>query len=490
LTNFRNNSLRLAFGVCALVALVPEHGRAGQSVSNNPPLQLQQSLDAAIAQPALEHATWGIVVRSLVNGETLYSLNPHRLLMPASNMKIVTLAAAAERLGWNFSYETRLVAVGTIDRGVLTGDLVVVGGGDPNLDDWDGNAPRLFASWAKTLKASGISIVNGRIVGDDNFIEDNWLGFGWQWDDLDQGFASGIAALIFNENTVKVTIAPGPEESAPARVTLGSESSGLTIRNSTRTSASSVPSSLETRRLAGSRVLEVRGTLPLGGGARTINAAVFNPTLYYVSALRAALIANGIEVRGEAVDIDDTSPLPVDSGRLILSYYSPALPVLATTMMKLSQNLFAESLMYSTGADAARTIFEGWGIPKEELLIADGSGLSRYNLVTPEAMATILTHVARSDRLREGFLASLPIAGRDGSLENRMKGTPAEGNARAKTGSFTNARALSGYVRSADGELLAFTIIANNYNVPAALIDQTTDSIVVRLAQFKRSESR
>lgn len=473
-------------GACAVLALASPLAQAVGQPSPPSVLHLQQDIETTLAQPVLERATWGVVVRSLSTGETLYSLNPHRLLMPASNMKVVTLAAAADRLGWNFSFETRLVAVGTIERGVLSGDLVVVGTGDPNLDDWDGQATRLFASWAKTLKASGISTINGRIVGDDNAIDDNWLGNGWQWDDLDQSFAAGIAALTFNENTVKLTIAPGPEESAPARVSLGSETSGLTIRTSARTSAPSVASSIETRRLAGSRELEVRGTIPLGAPPRSINVAVFNPTIYYVSALRAALVANGIDVRGDAADIDDISMPPVDSGRLILSYYSPALPVLGKTMMKLSQNLFAESFMYATGVEAARGVFEGWGIPREEILIADGSGLSRYNLVTAEALATILTRVFGDERLREPFLASLPIAGRDGSLDNRMKGTPAEGNARAKTGSFTNARALSGYVRSAEGEPLAFSIIANNYNAPARLVDQATDSIVVRLAQFKR----
>ena len=476
-------------GACAVLALQPQLGHAVSQPAAQSVVQLQQDIDSTLAQPVLERATWGIVVRSLASGETLYSLNPHRLLTPASNMKIVTLAAAADRLGWNFSFETRLVAVGTIERGVLSGDLVVVGTGDPSLDDWAADATNLFASWANRLKASGITTITGRIVGDDNAIDDNWLGSGWQWDDLDQSFAAGIAALTFNENTVKLTIAPGVEESAPARVSLGSETSGLTLRTTARTSAASVPASLETRRLAGTRVLEVRGTIPLGAPPRSINVAVFNPTMYYVSALRAVLVANGIEVRGEAADIDDIDDMSmaaVDSGRLILSYYSPALPSLGKTMMKLSQNLFAESFLYATGVEAARRVFEGWGIPREEIVIADGSGLSRYNLVTAEALATILTRVAGDERLREPFLASLPIAGRDGSLDNRMKGTPAEGNARAKTGSFTNARALSGYVRTASGEPLVFSIIANNYNTTARLIDQATDSIVVRLAQFKR----
>lgn len=477
------------FGPNRLVpALIAAEGPAAQTVAASGALQeLQQRIDATLAEPGLDRTSWGIVVRSLARGDTLYALNPHRLLMPASNMKIVTLAAAAERLGWNFSFETRLVAAGTVESGVLNGDLIVVGTGDPYLDDWDSDATRLFATWAKALKASGISSVGGRIVGDDNLIEDNWLGLGWQWDDLDRSFAAGIAALQFNENTVKVTIGPGAAESEPARVTLGPGASGLSLRNGVTTSASTVARAVETRRLAGSPTLELRGTVPLGSAPISINAAVYNPTLYFVSALRTALIANGIDVRGEAVDIDDLPTAPsADRGRLIATHYSPPLPALATTMMKLSQNLFAETFMYATGPTQAQQIFEGWGIPSGDLLIADGSGLSRYNLVTPEALVAILARVAADDRLREPFMATLPIAGRDGSLDDRMKGTRAEGNARAKTGSFTNARALSGFVRTAAGEPLVFSILANNYGVPGEAIEQATDAIVVALAELKR----
>ncbi|OFW19935.1 MAG: D-alanyl-D-alanine carboxypeptidase/D-alanyl-D-alanine-endopeptidase [Acidobacteria bacterium RIFCSPLOWO2_02_FULL_65_29] len=450
-------------------------------------LRLQQRIDATLATPALDHATWGIVVRSLATGEALYSLNPRRLLMPASNMKIVTLAAAAERLGWTFSFETRLVAAGVVEAGVLHGDLIVVGGGDPSLDDWDGDAARVFAAWASTIRASGITAIDGRVIGDDSLIDDNWLGSGWQWDDLDRSYAAGIAALQFNENTVKVTIAPGAAEGAPARATLGQPHSGLRLRNLVTTNAPAVAAAIETRRLAGSPLLELRGTVPLDSAPTSFNAAVYNPTLYFVSALRAALIASGIEVRGEAVDIDDlAAPPSSDAGTLLLSHYSPALPALAMTMMRLSQNLFAEAFLHATGTSQARLVLEGWGIPPEDALIADGSGLSRYNVVTPEALVTILTRVAADQRLRQPFVATLPIAGGDGSLEDRMKGTRAEGNARAKTGSFSNARALSGYVQTADGEPIVFSIIANNYGVPSSLVEQATDAIVVQLAQFSR----
>jgi D-alanyl-D-alanine carboxypeptidase/D-alanyl-D-alanine-endopeptidase (penicillin-binding protein 4) len=165
--------------------------------------------------------------------------------------------------------------------------------------------------------------------------------------------------------------------------------------------------------------------------------------------------------------------------------------------MKASQNQYAETFLKTMGAAAgtptaaggrtvAQTILERWGVPAGALIQRDGSGLSRYDYVTPEALVTILTHIDRDERLRGPFEASLPIAGRDGSLSNRMKGTPAEGNARAKTGSMSNVRALSGYVTTADGEPLAFAIIANNFEVPADAITGATDAIVVRLATFRR----
>ena len=136
--------------------------------------------------------------------------------MPASNMKVVTLAAAAERLGWDFAFETRLVADGAIDERFLNGDLIVVGHGDPSLDDWDGAATRLFETWARAIKARGIDTIGGRIIGNDNAFDDALLGSGWAWDDLDRSFATSIGALQFNQNTAQVTIGPGAAEAAPA----------------------------------------------------------------------------------------------------------------------------------------------------------------------------------------------------------------------------------------------------------------------------------
>jgi D-alanyl-D-alanine carboxypeptidase/D-alanyl-D-alanine-endopeptidase (penicillin-binding protein 4) len=229
------------------------------------------------------------------------------------------------------------------------------------------------------------------------------------------------------------------------------------------------------------------------------NVAVDNPTIYLASAIRDGLIAGGIDVHGAAIDIDDLTVVPPRTeGTLLVSHESAPLAVLAETMMKSSQNLYAESLLKALGArssglgsaDAGRTAvqatLQAWSVEPGEVQMADGSGLSRYNLVTANALVTILTRVHEDDRLREAFEHTLPIAGVNGTLEQRMKATAAAGNARAKTGSFTNARAMAGYVTSADGEMLAFSILANNYAVSTELIDRTSDAIINALAQFSR----
>jgi len=460
--------------------------------------RLQRDITAALSAPHLQAGTWGVAVRSLSKRETVFDLNATKLLVPSSNMKIVTLAAAAERLGWDFTYETRLEAAGPIASGVLNGDLVVVGSGDPSIDDWDGIATRLFQEWSDQLKAAGVRTIAGRIVGDDNTFADEGVGSGWAWDDLDRSFATSVGALQFNENTAQITVTPAPQAGAAATITWAPPSAMLVVRGTVATGPRGTFVTLATQRLPGSQALDVRGSVPLGTAPIVRNVSVLNPTAYFVNHLRAALIANGIEVRGAAVDIDDAAAPPLrQSLTPLVSHRSPPLSELATTMMRLSQNLYAETLLKTLGnwvglpttqggIAAVKNVMENWNIPADGLHQIDGSGLSHYNLVTPDTFVRILSHVDAEPRLRDTFRATLPVAGRAGTLENRMRGTPAQGNARAKTGSLTNARSLSGYVTSADGEPLAFSIIANNYGISAETIDKAEDDIVVRLARFTR----
>jgi D-alanyl-D-alanine carboxypeptidase/D-alanyl-D-alanine-endopeptidase (penicillin-binding protein 4) len=452
-----------------------------------------------LAEPTLAQGYWGVLVKSLRTDETLYAVNPGKLMMPASNMKIVTLAAAAEKLGWDYRYETTIAAAGSTDGGgTLQGDLVVSGNGDPSLVAADGMADRVFADWANQLKQRGIRAISGRVIGDDNAFEEETLGLGWMWDDLAGDDGAGVGALQYNENALRVTVSPGPSIGDSAGVSLSVGSSGLTIVNAVTTSAAGAATSIAMRRLPGSMSLALRGSIALGATPSTLAVSVDNPTQFFVSALRAALIANGIDVRGPAVDIDDLGDAPAMRATPIVSYQSAPLSTLAVRLMKISQNQYAETFLKSVAAapgvvptaaagwKAAQAIFARWGVPPGALIQRDGSGLTRYDFVTPDALVIILTHVDRDPRLKGPFEASLPIAGRDGTLSNRMKGTAAEGNARAKTGSMTAVRGTSGYVTTADGEPLVFSILANNYDVPASTITAVEDAIIVRLAQFRR----
>lgn len=458
---------------------------------------LRRDIDALIDAPALAHGYWGILVKSLRAGDTLYERNARRLLMPASNMKIVTLAAAAERLGWNYTYQTALFAAGTTEDGTLRGDLVAVGSGDPSLTTAAGDA--LFAEWADALKRAGVRTVAGRVIGDDNAFEDNGLGFGWSWDDLPDDYAAAVSALQFNDNTVHVAIAPGPSPGDSAAVSVEPAGSGLTIVSAVTTSASGVPIAIRTHRMPGSMRLALTGTIAAGAPPAALAVSVDNPTLFFATALRSALIARGIDVRGTAVDIDDITDAPPRAGPPLATHRSPPLSTLALRLMKDSQNLYAETFLKTLSAHAgavpatedggrrdAAAALQPWGVGADSLIQRDGSGLSRYDYVTAEALVTILAHISGDERLRGPFDASLPIAGRDGSLANRMKRTRAEGNARAKTGSMSNVRGLSGYVTAASGEPLVFSILANNFDVPGPAITATEDAIVVRLAAFER----
>jgi D-alanyl-D-alanine carboxypeptidase/D-alanyl-D-alanine-endopeptidase (penicillin-binding protein 4) len=315
-----------------------------------------------------------------------------------------------------------------------------------------------------------------------------------------RSFSASVSALQFNEGSVQLKIAPGRSIGSKAAITLVPDFSGLTIDNHLATGPSGGAPAVVRRRLPGSSRLEIRGSLPLRTRQFSETASVENPTLYFVTALRRALVAGGIEVHGPAVDIDDLDNPPTHNAAApLITYQSPPLSMLATTMMKLSQNLYAETLLKTIGIDSndhptgtaqaglavIRSVLEGWNIDPSGLIQADGSGLSRYNYITPETMIAILTHIGRDERLKRVFEATLPIAGRDGTLESRMKGTAADGNARIKTGSLTNVRAMAGYVRTADGDTLAFTLIANNFENSSNVISAAFDAIVDLLASFR-----
>ena len=461
---------------------------------------LKSDLASYYQTQAFENAVWGVLVKSLSTGETLYSLNPGTFLMPASNMKVVTMVAAAERLGWDFTFTTRVVATGPVEGGVLKGDLVVVGSGDPSLGGRPTEGPAVVGRWADQIRARGITRVEGRIIGLDNVFDDEGLGQGWSWDYLAYGYATPVSGLDFNENVVRLSFAPGAAAGDPVAVTALPDGSGLTIDAAVRTAAPEGPADVNVARPPNSPTLEVSGSVPAGKTDVTQTVSVTNPTAFMAGAFRLALLGRGIDVTGGAIDADELpSPPDVAGAEALITHTSPPLSEVGKVLLKVSQNLYADTLLKALGRPAdggpataregrrvLREVLQGWGIAPERYLQADGSGLSRYNYLTADVLVTILTRMYSDDRHYVPFITALPVAGVDGTIAGRMKDTRAQGNARAKTGSIANARALSGYVTSADGEPLVFSMIVNNFNVPQSEADAIIDRAVVRLAEFRR----
>jgi serine-type D-Ala-D-Ala carboxypeptidase/endopeptidase (penicillin-binding protein 4) len=469
--------------------------------------QLRRDLDAIFNAEIMSHGQWAVVVRALGSGERLYERNGGKLMMPASNMKIVTMAAAAQSMGWDARFTTVLETPAPIDGGVLRGDLYVRGGGDPTINTRGQRGAALFAEWTSALSAAGIRKIDGRIIGDDNLFDDEGIGAGWAWDYLQYGYAAPVGALQYNEDVADLVVTPGPAAGAPGVVTL-SPGSGLTLSNNTTPAAAGTPETIDYRRLLDRPVLEVFGVVPLpppadpaSGPVRTPGrqVAVVNPTVYFVQSLKNALVAQGIEVMGDAVDIDDlsTPSSPLDRRTLIRSE-SPPLREIGSVMMKVSQNLYADTLLKALGSavngtgavaagrDAVLAALRDWKIDEGSLVMADGSGLSRYNYVTADFITALLERMYLDPRHRDPFMGTLAVAGKEGTVATRLRKTRAEGNARVKTGSISNMRALSGYVQTRDGETLAFSIIANDFIIPAATVNWIADLAVETLANFTR----
>jgi D-alanyl-D-alanine carboxypeptidase/D-alanyl-D-alanine-endopeptidase (penicillin-binding protein 4) len=475
-------------------AAAPGRPSAGISAASLPTLasRLDELFDHA---PSLARAVVGAHVESLQSGQTVYTRRSESLVMPASTMKIVTVAAAADRLGWGYRYRTTLEAAGTVEDGVLHGDLIVTGTGDPSIGSPDAGDAPLFLEWAGALRERGITTVEGRLVGDDDVFDDERLGAGWAWDYLGSGYAAPSGALSYNENVAVIRVSPARTAGQPAMIQATPPGHLLQIVNEVTTSGKGSSPTLVLARLPGSTHLEVRGQVPLGGAASVRTASVDNPTRYFVEALRLALQSRGISVSGGAWDIDDLPSPPAADRRVIAEHESEPLSALAGYAMKVSQNFYGETFFRTLGEapgqpataerarDVIRTTLSDWGIPSDALVMYDGSGLSRYDLIAPAAMVAVLRHVWHDERLRGPFVAALPVAGHDGTLASRMTEAPLDRHVEAKTGTINNVRALAGYLDTRAGDKLTFAIIVNNYTDPAARIDAVVEQALALIAE-------
>ena len=409
---------------------------------DSPRSELRHEIDSLTSQPVFRNAQWGVLIVNPRTGDTLYSKNAGKLFMPASNMKIITSAAALTLLGPEYHYRTTFLTDGEVRDSLLDGSLLVIGRGDPTVSDrMRGTATTVMDALADSLRAHGIRQISGSLARVGNAFPDSIYGYGWEWDDLGEYYGAGVDELIFNEGMAPTKLRPLPD----------------TVRDSL-----------------------------YSGPAK-------DPAKAYLDALRDALVRKSIGLDGGVRDSILPAPFKMDT---LFVLVSPPLRDILPALMKPSQNQIAEILLRTIGlergglgtADSARKIVGqqllAWGVQPDGFVIRDGSGLSDQDLLTPETIVRVLDRIQR-DTAFAAYYNSMPIAGVDGTIDTRMKGTPAEGNVHAKTGTLAKARSLSGYVTTADGERLIFSILANNTTTPSLAVTRVADQIAASLAAYR-----
>jgi len=457
-----------------------------------------RAVDSMVAQPAFRNAHWGIVIVDPQRGDTLYSRNAGKLFMPASNMKLLTGATALAQLGADFRFRTDFASNGSLVNGSLRGDLVVVGRGDPTMSDAAfGDAMKPLRAAADSLWARGVREIAGAVVKGGDAFPDSTLGFGWAWDDLDYDYSAGVDELFFNEGFARVTVHAARTVGGQATVRTAPARTVPQIgRVAVVTGGMMDPEARQPNSIAWET--DIRGARPslnLSGFVKmrdssTVTVAIRNPSQAWLEAFAEALADRGIVVRGNVI----STPAADTAGLThLFTLRSPPLRAILPLLEKPSQNQIAEIFYRTLGLekagagtpDSGRRVVErqlaAWGADTAGHAVRDGSGLSRHDYVTPETVVRVLDAMRRHPDFT-AFYGALPIAGVDGTIGARMKGTPAQGNVHAKTGTVDKARSLSGYVTTADGRMLLFSFLCNNFTVPNSAVEAVQDAMLVRLA--------
>ena len=502
---------------------------------------LAAKIAAHLAQPRFSPVSWGVKVVSLDSGKLIFEHNAEKYFSPASNAKLYTGALALHTFGADYRIRTSLYAAGRPDpSGVLKGDLTLYGRGDPTLAArlHGGDYNRPLEPLVEQLKAAGVRRIEGDPIGDESYFNTPPFGSGWEWDDLQEYYGAEVSALPVHDNALDLFVRPAERVGLPCRLTTGPQTTFLTFINRTQTAPKGTPTRVSFYRPVGENIVYVSGRVALDSDkGYTGSVAVHNPALLFVTLFKEALARHGITVSGRTRTLDwkyrEVTPLDLSKFVELGFVESPPMRDLVREMMKPSQNLYAQLLLLQVGVsgrwqvgagtpavsetqasspnpsgrvittpsspptpdprsltteekgvEAMNAFLAEVGVKRGEVLLEEGSGLSRRDIITPNATIALLKFM-HSHKLAGAYYESLPIAGVDGTLRTRMRETAAANNVRAKTGTLRYVYALSGYVTTVAGERLAFSVMVNNYYNPDRSIvpRNDLDAIAVLLAE-------
>jgi D-alanyl-D-alanine carboxypeptidase/D-alanyl-D-alanine-endopeptidase (penicillin-binding protein 4) len=493
-----------------LLALAPLTAFPQTAAAPKTVAELQTRISQILAKPELAPATIGVKVSSLDSGRVLFESNADKLLRPASNMKIYTIATALDRLTPDYRFITSVYAPARPDAtGVVRGDLRIYGRGDPSIAARFNNGDyfKTIDDLAARIVAAGVKRVEGDLVGDESYFTGPKYGAGWEWEDLTWYYGAEVTPLTVNDNALDLFIKPGADVGQPAVITTGPPDPLLTVVNRVTTSAKGLRRDISIHRGLNEDTITITGTIPLDDRGYTGGIGISHPALLFVYLLRNSLAQKGVVITGKSrvtgeVALPSVSSVSSVAQEELTTLQSPPFSMIAAQTLKPSQNLYTELILRTLGKvsppppvpipnptseelgiEAVKTFLKTAGIRPEALVLDDGSGLSRNDMITADASVTLLTFMSKH-RFANVFRDALPIAGVDGTLRNRFKSTPAENNLRAKTGSLSSAASLSGYVTTAAGEKLAFSIMVNNYPRDVDPRAACIDPIALLLASF------
>ncbi len=451
-----------------------------QSSKSICPAQLGAAIDAAINRPQFRRARWGILIEPLspTTNRPLYNHEGDRYFIPASNAKLLTTAAALRQLGSEFRIRTSIYQTSA-------GSLRVVGRGDPSLTDAQ------LRDLAQQLKRQGVRNVQ-QLVVDDGYFQGDTLNLTWDWEDVQSDYGAAVNSLILNQNAVELTLSP-QQVGQPLRVSWADAIAAKQWRleNNSLTAKAATPDSLAITTVLGQPLLQIKGQLGVDAEPEVIGLPVLNPGEYFLQHFRNVLVAEGISVERATLESNRGFAGP----RELAKIESPPLATLLVETNQESNNLYAEVLLRSLGTGASRDSTElglkklketltALGVDPQSYSLADGSGLSRQNLVSPEAIAQTLKRMAQTPQAAI-YRVSLPTAGVNGTLGRRFLNTAAQGNLQAKTGTLTGVSALSGYLDVPAYQPLVFSIMVNQSDQSPTTQRQAIDEIVLLLTRLR-----
>jgi len=452
---------------------------------------IKSKIGEIAALPGVKNASWGLSVKDADTGKVVAERNPRLNLVPASSLKVVVTAAALEKLGPEKVFYTRLYHDGSIVNGFLNGNLYIKGGGDASLgSQLIKDSPQLeevFRSWTEAVKAAGINVVNGAVVGDDSAFE-SWQPGSWAWEDIGNYYAAQPSALTVGENLYKLYFKPSETVGGEAAV-LRTEpyQDGLKFENRMKTGPKGSGDNGYVYAFPGQDSAVLLGTIPQGSAEFSIKAALPDPALYAAKAFNAYLVKAGINSNKKPA-----RGVPAPGAKLTQVAETPSAPLKAVARVtnKRSFNLYAELLLRhlgggspSKGQEALRAFLAAAGADVSELDLEDACGLSSRNMVKPETFTDMLRRVYK-EKYFPDFYDSLVFPGdpdATGHLRNLGKGTPLEQNLRLKSGSLNGVRSYTGYLKTKKGRTLAFTSIMNNYSMNGGTADKIHEELLLAL---------